>query len=195
MGRVFRIWRGDWKKNAEEHWNFLPNHEDYGFTMWMDFPETFEVIDETVRENYMLGSATPVLVTYGMPDWMMFPSGPSPPITVATTADLVALLSQRPHPAEITLLVTFGAKKVAEFNFLSRSDFTIGSSTYVVGSAQDEIARARYESLVLGERLLISERVMSEIFGEQEMLLLHRVALEMSYADRVMGRTRGSGVP
>lgn len=35
---------------------------------------------------------------------------------------------------------------------------------------------------------------MSEIFGEQEMLLLHRVALEMSYADRVMGRTRGSGV-
>lgn len=145
MGRVFRIWRGDWKKNAEEQWNFLPNHEDYGFTMWMDSPETFEVIDETVRENYMLGSATPVLVTYGMPDWMMFPSGPSPPITVATTADLVALLSQRPHPAEITLLVTFGAKKVAEFNFLSRSDFTIGSSTYVVGSAQDEIARARYE--------------------------------------------------
>ncbi|XP_056843052.1 uncharacterized protein LOC130495646 [Raphanus sativus] len=71
----------------------------------------------------------------------------------------------------------------------------IGSLTYVVGSAQNARDRATYESLVFGERLLISERVMSEIFGEQEMLLLHRVALEMSYADRVMGRPRVTDVP
>ncbi|KAJ4871697.1 SWIM-type domain-containing protein [Raphanus sativus] len=121
-----------------------------------------------------------------MPDWIMFPSGPSPPIRVATTSDLVSLITRRPPPAEITLLVTFGAKKVAEFQFLSRSDFTIGSSTYVVSAAQDERARARYKCLVLGERLLTSERVMTEIFGEQEILILHRVALEMAYADRVL---------
>lgn len=102
----------------------------------------------------MLGAVTPVLVTYGMPDWMMFPSGSSLPITIATTADLVSLMSRRPPLSEITLLVTFGAKNVAEFQFLCRSDFTIGSSTYVVGDGQDERARARYESLVLGERLL-----------------------------------------
>lgn len=36
----------------------------------------------------------------------------------------------------------------------------------------------------MGERLLTSERVMEEIFGEEEMLILHRVALEMGYADR-----------
>ncbi|KAJ4893780.1 Uncharacterized protein Rs2_20574 [Raphanus sativus] len=163
--------------------------------MFLDSPETLGLIDETVRENYMLASETPVLITYGMPDWMMFPSGPSPPITIATTADLVTLLSRRPYLAEIALLVTFGAKKVAEFQFLSRADFTIGCSTYVVGDGQDESARARYESLVLGERLLMSERVMSEIFGEQDMLVLHRVALEMAHADRVMGGPAGSGVP
>ena len=114
--------------------------------MYMDSPETLEVIDATVRENYMLGCATPVLITYGMPNWMMFPSGPSPPITIATTADLVSLISRRLPLSEITLLVTFGAKNVAEFQFLCRSDFTIGSSTYVVGDGQDERARARYES-------------------------------------------------
>ncbi|CAN6842348.1 unnamed protein product [Brassica oleracea] len=106
----------------------------------------------------MLGCATPVLITYGMPNWMMFPSGPSPPITIATTADL----------------------------FLCRSNFTIGSSTYMVGDGQDERARARYESLVLGERLVTSERVMNEIFGEQEILILHSVALEIGHADRVL---------
>lgn len=146
MGRVFRIWRGDWKKNSEGQWNFLPNHQDYGFTMYMDSPETVEVIDATIRENYMLGSTTPVVITYGMPDWMMFPSGPSPPMTIASTADLVRLMMRRPPHSEITLLVTFGAKNVAEFQFLSRTDFTIGSSTYVVGAGQDERARAKYES-------------------------------------------------
>ncbi|KAL0729767.1 hypothetical protein Bca4012_025860 [Brassica carinata] len=184
MGRVFRIWRGDWKKNSEGQWNFLPNHQDYGFTMYMDSPETVEVIDATIRENYMLGSTTPNVITYGMPDWMMFPSGPSPPMTIASTADLVRLMIRRPPHSEITLLVTFGAKDVAEFQFLSRTDFTIGSSTYVVGARQDERARAKYERLVLGERLLTSEMVMEEIFGEEEMLILHRVALEMGYADR-----------
>uniref|UniRef100_M4F017 SWIM-type domain-containing protein n=1 Tax=Brassica campestris TaxID=3711 RepID=M4F017_BRACM len=129
-----------------------------------------------------------------MPDWLMFPSGPSPPITIATTADLVSLMSRRPPLSEITLLVTFGAKNVVEFQFLCRSDFTIGSSTYVVGDGQDERARARYESLVLGERLVTSERVMNEIFGEQEMLILHRVALEIGHADRVLRPQPSTGV-
>lgn len=149
MGRVFRIWQGDWKKNSQGQWHFLPNHQDYGFTMYMDSPETLKVIDATIRENYMLGTATPVVITYGMPDWMMFPSGPSPPLTIASTADLVRVISRRPPHAEITLLVAFGAKKVAEFQFLSRTDFTIGSSTYVVGDRQDERARARYEGKYL----------------------------------------------
>ncbi|KAG2251503.1 hypothetical protein Bca52824_081639 [Brassica carinata] len=183
MGRVFRIWRGDWKNNGHEQWHFVPNHQDYGFTMYMDSAETLEVID-----------ATPVLIKYGMPDWMMFPSGLSPPKTIATTADLVSLISRRPLPSEITLLVTFGAKNVVEFQFLCRSDFTIGSSTYVVGDGQDERARARYESLILGERLVASERVMNEIFGEQEMLILHHVALEIGHADRVLPPQPSSGV-
>ncbi|KAL0662149.1 hypothetical protein Bca4012_098986 [Brassica carinata] len=194
MGRVFRIWRGDWKNNGHEQWHFVPNHQDYGFTMYMDSAETLEVIDATVRENYILGCVTPVLIKYGMPDWMIFPSGLSPPKTIATTADLVSLISRRPLPSEITLLVTFGAKNVVEFQFLCRSDFTIGSSTYVVGDGQDERARARYESLILGERLVASERVMNEIFGEQEMLILHHVALEIGHADRVLPPQPSSGV-
>lgn len=39
--------------------------------------------------------------------------------------------------------------------------------------------------LVFGERMLTSLAVMNEIFGEQEMLVFHRVALEMELADRV----------
>ncbi|CAH8355049.1 unnamed protein product [Eruca vesicaria subsp. sativa] len=99
-----------------------------------------------------------------------------------------------PPLSDITLLCTFGAKRVAEFHFLCRSDFTIGASTYVVGEGQDEATRARYERLVLGERLVVSEGVMKEVFGEEEMAILHRVALEMAYADRILGRGSNEGV-
>ncbi|CAH8346972.1 unnamed protein product [Eruca vesicaria subsp. sativa] len=184
MGRVFRIWRGDWKKNAQDQWYFVPNHEDYGFTIYMDSPETFPVINSTVQEYYMLTSVTPILITYSMPNWMLLPSRPSAPRTLASTSDLVELMNQRPPLTDITLLCTIGAKSVAEFHFLTRSDFSIGFSTYVVGDGQDDIARARYEGLVLGERLLLSESVLAEIFGEEKMVIIHRVALEMAHAER-----------
>ncbi|KAF8109332.1 hypothetical protein N665_0098s0060 [Sinapis alba] len=193
MGRVFRVWRGDWKKNEQQQWHFVPTHQDYGFTIYMDPPETFEFIDATVRKHYVLGERTLVVITYDMPDWMLFPGGQSPPLTISTTNDLLSLINRRPELSDITLLVMFGAKTVAEFQFLCRSDFTLGSTTYVVNGAQDEQAKARYEGLVFGERLKTSERVMNEIFAEEEMLIFHRVALEMGYADRVFGSRRQGG--
>ncbi|KAL0743781.1 hypothetical protein Bca4012_085294 [Brassica carinata] len=121
-----------------------------------------------------------------MPDWMIFPSGRVPPLTITNTAELISVMNRRPPTSDVALLLTLGAKNVAEYQFLCRSDFTIGSKTYVVGENQDERAKATYESLVFGERLLTCEEVMKEIFGEREMVLFHRVALEMGYADKAL---------
>ncbi|KAL0723498.1 hypothetical protein Bca4012_038097 [Brassica carinata] len=194
MGRVFRLWRGVWKKNERLHWHFVPTPADYGFTMYMDSPETFDKVEAAVREHYVLGESSPLVITYGMPDWMMFPSGQIPPMTITNTTELLSVMNRRPPLSDVTLLLTLGAKDVADYQFLSRSDFTIGSTTFVVGENQDERARARYESLVFGERIIASEAVMNEIFGEQGMLVFHRVALEMGYADKVLRPHAGSGV-
>ncbi|CAH8354932.1 unnamed protein product [Eruca vesicaria subsp. sativa] len=77
---------------------------------------------------------------------MLLPSGPSSPITIATTSDL------------------------------------------------DEKARARYEGLVFGERLLVSESVLTEIFREQEIVVIHCIALEMAYADMALRHETWAGV-
>ncbi|KAL0796728.1 hypothetical protein Bca101_068105 [Brassica carinata] len=193
MGHVYRIWRGDWKKNERQHWHFVPTPTDYRFTMWMESSETLEKNEECVRDNYSVGESSPIVFTYGMPDWMLFPNGKTPPVTISTTQDLVILVTERTWLTEVTLLVTLGAKNVAEYQFLRCSNFSIGSTTYVVESSQDERAKATYESLVYGERIVTSERVMNEIFGEQEMLIFHRVALEMAYADRVRHCQDGRG--
>ncbi|KAL0900240.1 hypothetical protein Bca101_084201 [Brassica carinata] len=171
MGRIFRLWRGVWKKNERLHWHFVPTPADYGFTMFMDSPQTFERVEAA----------------------MIFPSGRVPPLTITNTAELISVMNRRPPTSDVTLLLTLGAKNVAEYQFLCRSDFTIGSKTYVVGENQDERAKATYESLVFGERLLTCEEVMKEIFGEREMVLFHRVALEMGYADKAL-RPQPGGV-
>ncbi|KAF8093512.1 hypothetical protein N665_0383s0139, partial [Sinapis alba] len=185
MGRMFRVWRGEWKKNQREHWHFVPTPADHGFTMYVEDASNYEIVEGAVRESYGLGETTPLVITYGMPDWMLFPSGNTPPpMTIASCDDLHTLLRERPWLTEVTLLVTLGAKSVAEYHFLRRSNFSIGSTSYVVDGRQTERAKAIYESLVFGERLLTSERVVTEIFGEQEMLLFYRVALEMRHVDR-----------
>ncbi|KAG2322423.1 hypothetical protein Bca52824_015636 [Brassica carinata] len=194
MPRMFRVWRGEWKKNQRDHWHFVPTPADYGFTMYVEDSSNYEIVEGAIRETYGLGEATPVVVTYGMPDWMLFPSGNTPPLTISNSEDLQTLLTERPWVAEVTLLVTLGAKSVAEYHFLRRSNFSIGSTTYVVDGSQGERAKAIYESLVFGERLPTSERVMNEIFGEQEMLIFYRVALEMGLVDMGVGSQAISGV-
>ncbi|KAL0865612.1 hypothetical protein Bca101_044730 [Brassica carinata] len=145
MGRIFRCVARVWKKNERLHWHFVPTPADYGFTMFMDSPQTFERVEAAVREHYVLGEFSPVVITYGMPDWMIFPSGRVPPLTITNTAELISVMNRRPPTSDVTLLLTLGAKNVAEYQFLCRSDFTIGSKTYVVGENQDERAKATYE--------------------------------------------------
>ncbi|KAL0846619.1 hypothetical protein Bca101_019865 [Brassica carinata] len=152
MGRIFHLWRGVWKKNERLHWHFVPTPADYGFTMFMDSPQIFERVEAA----------------------MIFPSGRVPPVTITNTAELISVMNRRPPTSDVTLLLTLGAKNVAEYQFLCRSDFTIGSKTYVVGENQDERAKATYESLVFGERLVTQEVVMEiiQLDDDDDMVLV-----------------------
>lgn len=147
MGRVFRVWLGKWRKNQRDHWHFVPTPADYGFTIYVDDANTYEILDGAIREQYGLCGETPVLITYGMPDWMLFPSGNIPPLTISNSADLRSLLTDRPWVTEVTLLVTFGAKNVAEYQFFRRSNFSIGTTTYVVDGTGDEREKAIFEGV------------------------------------------------
>ncbi|CAH8392089.1 unnamed protein product [Eruca vesicaria subsp. sativa] len=184
MGRLFRVFRGDWKKNRNDHWNFLPTPEDVGWTMYVEEDGNYAVILGAITEVYGLAEETPVVITYRLPEWMLFPHRNIPPTTISNSDDLQRLLKERTWLMDVTLLATIGARSVAEYNFLCRSNFSIGATTYIVDGTQDGRARAIFEGMVFGERLLTSATVMWEIFGEHEMQLLYRVALELGSVDR-----------
>lgn len=110
----------------------------------MEEADNFKIVEGAVTEGYGLGEETPVVITYGMPDWMLFPSGNMPPLTISTSHELHRLLTDRPWLTEVTILVVLGARSVAEYNFLRRSSFTIGLTTYVVDETHDERENALF---------------------------------------------------
>ncbi|KAG5388521.1 hypothetical protein IGI04_030062 [Brassica rapa subsp. trilocularis] len=169
MGRVFRVWHGDWKKNRQQQWFFVLKASDYGFTLYMDSSETYETVEATLREQYLLHETTPL--------W-------------ARTADdtvyngrLITVMSRRPPLTDVNLMVTMGARPVAESQCILLSEFSVGPNRYVVDGTEDAAAKARYDSLVHGHRIPTSVAVLNEIFGKQDMLIFHRIALEMNHAD------------
>ena len=148
-----RLWRGEWKKSVEQEWDFLADPEDFGYRVIMSKTASFKALDQLVRRRYSLGPRTPVVVSYRLPSWLLVPHGnKTPPLTISDTAQLSMVLNVRAWLDELSLLVTMGAKGVAEYKFLCRTTFTIGATTYVFDETATENSRAAYESKSVQKR-------------------------------------------
>lgn len=78
---------------------------------------------------------------------MLVPLGnKTAPTTIANSSDLSALLNARTWLEDLCLLVTMGPKSVAEYQFLCRTSFSIGATSYVFDENATENARAAYQS-------------------------------------------------
>ncbi|CDY31762.1 BnaA04g16980D [Brassica napus] len=192
MVRCVRLWRGEWKKSVDQEWDFVTDPEDYGYRVLVSKSASFEAVDQLVRRRYSLGPRTPVVVSYRLPSWLLVPQGnKTPPLTINDTAQLSMVLNVRTWLDELALLVTIGAKGVAEYQFLCRTNFTVGATSYVFDESATDNSRAAYEN-----RGAQMERVMNAIFPEEGMLLFHRVSLEMSFADNfLVNRNRRTPPP
>ncbi|CAN6910599.1 unnamed protein product [Brassica oleracea] len=187
MSICVRLWRGEWKKNGEDEWHFHPDVDDFRLRAMRKDDETYETLEAMVRRRYSLRPSSPVVLTFRLPSWMLSPVGyKTLPTTITRTEDLCVLLNVRTSLSDLALLVTAGPKCVAEYEFLCRTSFTIGSTTYVVDNTQNEGSRAEYETLVYGDRATQTERVMNALFPEDALRLFHRVSCEMAYADRCL---------
>ncbi|CAN7029972.1 unnamed protein product [Brassica oleracea var. botrytis] len=152
--------RGEWLKEGDGAWNFNADPTDFGFGAMIRHNETYKSLLNVERMRYVVGQGTPVLLSYQFPAWILGPLGRrSLPISVTTTADIPVMLSVR------------------------EDNFVIGRKRFVVDGSQDECARREYQRLVVGRRMTCNISILEEIFNEQEMMVLHRVDLEMDLAD------------
>ncbi|KAG5393322.1 hypothetical protein IGI04_023285 [Brassica rapa subsp. trilocularis] len=114
-----------------------------------------------------------------LPEWMLIPDGnKTPPITILETPDIQVMMAVRAWFADLTLCVTIGAEGVARYQFFCRADFNIGSSSYKFRNGNEDLS---FEGF-LGEAVVASQAVLEEYFNDQEMMVNHRVHLEMEKA-------------
>ncbi|KAL0796733.1 hypothetical protein Bca101_068110 [Brassica carinata] len=187
MVRCVRFWRGQWKKSAEEEWEFMVHPEDIGYRAVVYETVSYDTVDQIIRQRYGLSRYTPVVISHRLPNWMLGPRGNrTPPTTIACTAVLTWLLHERTWVNEIPLFITMGPKDVADYEFHCRTNFAIGNTSYVFDHTASENSRAAYESLVFGNRAAQTERVMNALFPEDSLRLFHRVSMEMSFADNFL---------
>ncbi|CAN6803789.1 unnamed protein product [Brassica oleracea] len=166
MGKLVRLWRGEWLNEGDDAWNFNADPTDFGFGAMIRHNETYESL-----LNVFLA-------------WIVGPLGRrSLPISITTTADIPVMLSVREWFTELVLVVTIGAESIARFHFNRRDNFVIGRKRFLVDGSQDEYARRKYHRLVVGRRMTCNRSILEKIFKEQEMMVLHRVDLEMDLAD------------
>lgn len=147
MSICVKFWRGEWKKNEEEEWHFHPDEEDIGKRVMIKDDETYATLEAMVRRQYSLRPLTPLVLTFRLPSWMLSPLGyKTPPTTINHTEDLCILLNVKISLSDLALLVIVGPRRVAEYEFLCRTRFSIGSTTYIVDGTQTEANRAEYKS-------------------------------------------------
>ncbi|KAJ4879950.1 Uncharacterized protein Rs2_37004 [Raphanus sativus] len=189
MSQLVRLWRGDWKKQPNGDWIFFEDPSDFGFGALIGEGETFESLMTIVRMRYQLANTTPVVLSYQLPDHMLVQAGRrSPPITLSTTADVGVMLTVRDWYAEQTVNVTIGPQNVAMYHFHRRDNFVVRGRTFVVDGSSNEEGRNAFEGL-MNERIIVcSVSVLEEIFSEEDMVILHRVALELNSPSYTRGR-------
>lgn len=147
MVRCVRFWRGQWKKSAEEEWEFMVHPEDIGYRAVVYETVSYDTVDQIIRQRYGLSRYTPVVISHRLPNWMLGPRGNrTPPTTIACTAVLTWLLHERTWVNEIPLFITMGPKDVADYEFHCRTNFAIGNTSYVFDHTASENSRAAYES-------------------------------------------------
>ncbi|KAF2565566.1 hypothetical protein F2Q70_00026966 [Brassica cretica] len=67
MGKMLRMWRGEWRKNDSQYWHFVPEQTDFGLSLYMDEGESFATVERIVRTRNGVSETTPMVITVGWP--------------------------------------------------------------------------------------------------------------------------------
>lgn len=139
MGQLVRLVCGQWTKNDEGDWIFKEDPNEVEHFIVACTNQKFDAFLALVREELLLPSTKPVVLTYSLPDSMTERRTiKEPPHTILTDENVELLMSIQEWKNEGFMCVTDGPLGVAKYNFLCRSPFTIGDITYLAEGITEE---------------------------------------------------------
>ncbi|KAL0705649.1 hypothetical protein Bca4012_072074 [Brassica carinata] len=182
MGQLVRLVCGQWTKNDEGDWIFKEDPNEVEHFIVACTNQKFDAFLALVREELLLPSTKPVVLTYSLPDSMTERRTiKEPPHTILTDENVELLMSIQEWKNEGFMCVTDGPLGVAKYNFLCRSPFTIGDITYLAEGITEE----EHFSVINGgwdDEIKCNGRVLRELFTEEKLALLYRYSFEIEKA-------------
>ncbi|KAF2556304.1 hypothetical protein F2Q68_00013329 [Brassica cretica] len=153
MGRRVRILKGEWEKTEHGRWNFAQDPLELGVEIWASDNEAYEDFLGLVREGYNIRDQTPIILTYKLPQWMLFLGGEqSPPQTLLSSGDIESLSFQ-----------------YWKYGFLTD------------GITEDQHI-ATIKDIYHHDGFKCCLRVLKELFTEEQMVTVYRLSLEIAKA-------------
>lgn len=132
MGRLVRVRIGQWTKTEDGVWSFKGNPGESEQYVIARTNEKFDSVVSLIREELFITAHTPVILTYCLPECMLQPdAAASPPLNIATSHDVEAMMSVHEWPNELEICVSYGPIKVAKYQFLCRTPFSIGNKSFL----------------------------------------------------------------
>lgn len=132
MGQLVRLVCGQWTTNDEGEWIFKGDPTQVEQFIVSSTNEKIESFLALVRQQFSLPTTKPLALTYRLPESMMETRCmKEPPHNILTNEDVEFLMSIQEWKNEIFVCVTSGALGVAKYQFLCRTPYTIGDTTYL----------------------------------------------------------------
>lgn len=148
MGQLVHIRSGQWEKTEEGSWKIQADASEKDHYIVARTNEGFDLFTTLVHDELVIRDLIPVVLTYQLPECMVQgdPSAQAP-TNLSTSEDIEIMMSVKEWKNEVQICVMYGALNIAKYQFLCRTPFRIGDTTYLY----DGICEEEHCSLINGE--------------------------------------------
>lgn len=127
MGRLVRLYKGQWSKSQQGVWSFNQDHTVTVQDILVKVNESIETLLNLVR------------CVFKLPPWMDGPEGAKiPPLNIVSNTDVEIMMGAHEWNTEPKLCLIIGAEEVARYQFVCRTTFTIGNRTFLTDGVSEE---------------------------------------------------------
>ncbi|WZZ35420.1 hypothetical protein YC2023_018821 [Brassica napus] len=106
----------------------------------------------------------------------------SQPANIITSENVEVVMSVQEGTNGVQLCITYESLNVARYEFLCRTPFRVGDTTYLYGRVSEEGHVASIKGMVGDDVIRCSETLLKHLFSEEKLVLLYRFAFDVEKA-------------
>ncbi|CAN6970428.1 unnamed protein product, partial [Brassica rapa subsp. trilocularis] len=183
MGQLVRIQSGNWKKSLSGNWQFEGDPSEVEHYIVAQNNEKIESFTSLIREELVIEPECPIALTYQLPDAMLQGIvSNSQPANIITSEDVEVVMSVQEWTKGVLLCITYGSLNVARYEFLCRTPFIVGNTTYLDGTVSEEVHVANIKGMVGNDVIMCSETLLRHLMSDEMLFLLYRFSFEVEKA-------------